>query len=165
MKKVHWLTWTAWVLWLLTVSVGSYFFVFGTTVSGVDKRTEVRLNVHEREFVLNEMRTLLSELQGVVDGLARDDMKAVSVRLSNMGMKMAADDSPTLLGKLPLALKTMGLGLHKKMDELSEKVAKNKINKKELLQELSTSLGTCVGCHSTYRISLAPSLPVPQSKK
>lgn len=165
MKKVHGLTWTALVLWMLTVGVGSYYFVFGTTVAGVDKRTEVRLNVHEREFVLNEMRTLLAELQRVVDGLARDDMKAVSVHLSNMGMKMAADDSPTLLGKLPIGLKTMGIGLHKKMDELSEKVAKKQIQKKELLQELSNSLSVCVSCHSTYRISLSPSIaPVPRQK-
>lgn len=156
MKKVHWLTWMSLLLWIATVGAGLYFFVFGTTVVNVDRRIEVRLNAHEREYVLKEMRTLLSELQGVMEGLARDDMKSISVHLSNMGMKMAADGTPALMGKLPFALKTMGFGLHRKMDELSEKVAKKKIQKKELLQELSSSLRVCVGCHSTFRISLSP---------
>ena len=153
MKRTHWLTWLSLGLWLFTVLYVGYFFIFGTTTKNtVDKRIAVVLSPWEREFVLDEMRSLLKGLRDIMEGLSKDNMKDVSKALSNMGMKMAADDSPVLLGKLPIGLKTMGMGLHRKMDVLSAQLSQKKLSKKQLLTELTTSLNTCITCHATYKI-------------
>ncbi|MCP4502120.1 MAG: hypothetical protein GY822_19355 [Deltaproteobacteria bacterium] len=95
---------------------------------------------------------MVSGLHGVMDGLAKEDDEVIAASLTGMGMIMAADDSEILLGKLPLNLKPMGLGLHKKMDVLAAKVRNKEITQKELFGELSSSLATCVSCHATYKI-------------
>ncbi len=152
------LTYVSLVLWALTVGFVAYFFIFGRTVASVDSRIAVVLSPAEREFVLDEMRTLVSGLHGVMDGLAKEDDEVVASSLAGMGMVMAADDSEILLGKLPLNLKSMGLGLHKKMDVLAAKVRNKEITQKELFGELSSSLATCVSCHATYKIVSEESL-------
>ncbi len=158
--KAKYISIAAILLWVITIGVFGYYFVVGQSKTNVDGRVTVRLSPTERHFVLAEMRTLLQELQGVVSRLAADDLKGTAKHLSNMGVKMAADDSVTLLGKLPLALKTMGMGLHRKMDVLAAKIKDGTMNKKQLLGELSTALSTCVSCHATYRIALEPVSPL-----
>lgn len=153
MQKTSKLTWLSLVLWACTVAFGAYFFVFGRTTASPDGRTAVVLSPSEREFVLAEMRALVAGLHGVMDGLAKEDQESVAESLSSMGMVMAADDSEVLLGKLPLELKAMGLGLHRKMDVLADQVRGNQLSDKELFAELSASLATCVSCHATYRIT------------
>ncbi len=146
------------VLWVATIAFGSYYFVFGKVKISPDKRIEIQLTPQERNLVLKEMRTLLVEFQKILDKLARDDIKGIAENLSNMGMKMAADDSEVLLGKLPLAFKSMGLGLHRRMDELAVQVKSGKMGKKQLIKALSSAVSTCVSCHEAYRISLEPTI-------
>jgi hypothetical protein len=153
-----WLTYASLGLWVMTIVFGSYFFVFGRTTASVDGRIAVVLSPTEREFVLNEMRSLVVGLNGVMDGLAKEDNDAIAASLSSMGMVMAADDSEVLLGKLPLGLKKMGLGLHRKMDVLADQVSKGELTQKQLFGELSASLATCVSCHATYRVVAAETL-------
>ncbi|MBK05841.1 MAG: hypothetical protein CL932_13805 [Deltaproteobacteria bacterium] len=153
MKRIHWLTWLSLGLWLFTIGYSGYYFIFGTTTKNtVDKRVAVVLSSSDREFILDEMRGLLKGLRDIMEGLSKDNMKDISKALSNMGMKAAAHESHTLHRRLPIGFKMMGMGLRKKMDKLSTQLSQKKINRKQLLTELTTSMNTCVSCHSTYKI-------------
>jgi cytochrome c553 len=157
MKRIHWLTWVAIGLWLATVLYNGYFFIFGTTTKkAADKRITIVLSSGDREFVLNEMRSMLIGLRNIVSGLSTDNMKEVSKALSSMGMKTAPHESRTLHKSLPIGFKLMGRSLHKKMDALSLQISLKKISKKQFLTELSNALGTCVSCHATSKIATKP---------
>ncbi len=149
---------TAIVLWLITAGIFAWYFVYGQIEVATDKRMEIQLTPEERDFVLLEMRTLLTEFQKLLDKLAQNKVEEAAVHLSNMGMKMAADDSAALLAKLPLAFKSMGMGLHKRMDELAAMVRSKKLDRDGLLKEIAKATAVCVSCHSTYRLSLEPKI-------
>jgi len=147
-----WLTYVALVLWVPTALVIAKGFVWGQTAPSTDQRIAVKLSPAERDLVLGEMRSLVAGLHGVVDGLAKDDRGQIANSLSDMGMKMAADDRQSLLMKLPLDLKRNGMGLHRKMDTLAAGVRDHTLSNQQLLHELSSSLATCVSCHATYKL-------------
>ena len=139
------------VLWLLTAAVALVFFVRGQTQLAPDGRTALTLAPDERDLVLSEMRGLLGSVQGVVDGVIAGDMKRVAQAAHEGGMAAAADVNPALMAKLPLEFKELGLGLHRRFDDLA-KAAESGASREQVLTGLSTQLSTCVGCHASYRI-------------
>jgi len=139
------------VLWLLTATAALFFFVRGQTHVAPDGRTAVQLAPDERDLVLSEMRGLLASVQGVVDGVIASDMKRVAQAAHDSGMAAAADLNPTLMAKLPLEFKQLGLGLHRRFDDLA-KAAESGASREQVLTSLNTQLLTCVGCHASYRV-------------
>jgi hypothetical protein len=141
------------VLWLLTAAGALFFFVRGQTQVAPDGRTAVLLAPDERDLVLTEMRGLLGSVQGVVEGVNAGDVKRVAQAAHEGGMSAAADVNPALMAKLPLEFKELGLGLHRRFDDLA-KAAESGANREQVLTGLSTQLSTCVGCHASYRIEV-----------
>lgn len=139
-------------LWLLSLGVGAYFFINGTGKKGDDGRESITLNRDERNLVLTEMRQLLSGVQTILEALTKNDLKVVERTASSLGMKAAADVNPVLMARLPLDFKSTGMGVHKRFDEMSLKVHSGKMNKDQVLQEVSDIMLTCVGCHQAYRL-------------
>jgi hypothetical protein len=142
------------VLWAVTAGVATWFFVAGRTVSAPDGRQAIVLSADEKNLILTEMRTMLSSVQGVVDGIANKDMKRVAQAARQSGSAAAAQVPASLMAKLPLGFKQLGHGAHQGFDEI---VIGAESNEPEdlLLVRLGERLNNCVACHASYRLEVA----------
>ncbi|MDD4978938.1 MAG: hypothetical protein PHI29_09930 [Gallionella sp.] len=145
---------TAIALWLVTIVILATMFVRGNTTTGSDDRTAIVLNTPERDLVLTEMRGLLTSTQAILNGLNRNDMKLVADAARAVGMGSAADVNPSLMTKLPLSFKQMGMGVHHEMDALADAAQAGK-SPAEIQGMLSNTLSTCVACHSAWQLKAA----------
>ncbi len=142
---------TALVLWLATIALFAWFFVRGNTTGGSENRTAVVLAPAERALILGEMRGLLAGVQGILDGIARNDMKQVAGAARAVGMASAADVNPALMAKLPLPFKQLGMSVHHDMDDLAH-ASESGVPAKELQTMLAATLAKCVSCHSAWQL-------------
>ncbi len=55
------------------------------------------------------------------------------------------------MSKLPLPFKQQGMAVHKQFDQIADKVEQG-APANEILLDLSEQLGSCVACHSLYRL-------------
>ncbi len=146
--------WVLTVVLALTVAgMGYFFLVKGNTFLGEDGRTAIVLNEGEKASVLGEMRDLLEGVQAITGAIAVNDMDTVAEVASSLGMVVANSDSPELLAKLPLEVKTLGLGAHAAFDNLAA-MAKENNDPNVILLELSDMMLSCVACHDGYRIAI-----------
>lgn len=143
-------------LWIVTIGVAGWFFVQGWTTQGTDGRMQVSLAPTERDLILGEMRMLLKSVHGVVTGLAGQDLEAARTQMEqaarSAGMHMAEDVNPTLMAKLPLPFKQMGMSIHRDMDALADGIVQ-KETPQQILQRLSGMTARCTTCHDMYRFS------------
>ncbi len=139
------------LLWLVTIAVFVWFFIRGNTEVGSDGRTAIVLQVAERDFVLAEMRGLLSATQGILDGANKGDMQHIARSAGAAGMAGAADVNPALMTKLPYEFKALGMDVHRDMDEIAKAAGEGKPTS-EVLEMLSATLTKCVACHSVWQI-------------
>lgn len=137
------------VLWVASISYIGYRFIYGST-EVVDKRIEITLNGEDRELVLKEMRLLLKGLRGIIGGLADNDFKVVQKSAKGIGMEMAADINPSLMSKLPISFKKMGIGVHEAFDQLASEVYQ--MDQKKVLKRVDKIMSSCLACHETYKI-------------
>lgn len=141
------------ILWLVTVAVAAYMFVSGQTTTGSDGRTAILLNEKEKDLVLTEMRTMLVSVQGIVAGLSEEEPGKVREAARTSGMAIAGAVPPSLMAKLPLEFKQMGMGVHRGFDSISVAVEQEE-TADMILTRLGEQLNNCVACHATYRIQV-----------
>jgi len=153
--KSRWCT-SVFVLWILTITVLGWFFIKGWTAEGSDGRTEILLAPVERDQILAEMRLLLKAVDGIVRGLgaAEPDRKLIQEAARVVGMGMAADVAPALMGKLPLPFKQLGMSIHKDMDALADAIVRDE-TAQQILQRLSSMTARCTACHDMYRFGIS----------
>ena len=148
------LSWVVLGLWIATIGAAGWFFVRGWTTEGTDGRMQIVLAPAERDLVLGEMRMLLKAIHGLVTGLAGRDQAAERTQMEQVarsaGMAMAADVNPSLMAKLPLSFKQMGMSIHQDMDALADAIA-HKETQQQILQRLSSMTARCTTCHDMYR--------------
>jgi hypothetical protein len=139
-------------LWIISIAIGGYLFIKGTAKTADDGRLSVKLKRSEMNIILIEMRQLLSGVQTILEALTTNDLKVVERTASSLGMKSSADMNPVLMAKLPLEFKSTGMGVHRRFDEMAFKIQSGKMNKDQVLQEVSDIMLTCVGCHQAYHL-------------
>lgn len=144
-------------LWIVTIAVAGWFFVQGWTAKDADGRIQIVLAPGERDLILGEMRMLLKAVHGLVTGLAGQDLEADRTQMEqaarSAGMAMAADVNPSLMAKLPLPFKQMGMSIHKDMDALADGIVQ-KETQQQILQRLSSMTARCTTCHDMYRFGV-----------
>jgi phage shock protein PspC (stress-responsive transcriptional regulator) len=140
------------ILWVVTVLFTGWVFVKGWTAPSTDGRTEILLAPSERDLILGEMRDLLKAVSGVVAGLGEFSQPSTQVAQAARaaGMHMAADVNPTLLARLPLAFKQMGMSVHRDMDGLADAAAAGE-TPQQILNRLAGITARCTACHDMYR--------------
>lgn len=145
----------AMLLWLMTLAVGAWLFVRGWTRPGSDGRTEILLAPAERDQILAEMRLLLKTVDGILRGLGdvEIDRRVLAMIAREAGMGMAADVEPTIMAKLPLPFKQLGMSIHKDMDALADAIAEGATTQ-EIIRRLSDMTARCTACHEMYRLSV-----------
>ncbi|MFM8501962.1 MAG: hypothetical protein ACKOAC_08065, partial [Fluviibacter sp.] len=66
------------ILWVVTiVGAGAYVMSGGASKQVVGNRMAIVLSEQDRDLVLDEMRTMLSSTQQIIDGLSRGDRQQV----------------------------------------------------------------------------------------
>jgi hypothetical protein len=123
------------------------------TAMGSDGRTEIFLSPVERDQILSEMRLLLKAVDGLVRELGKTnpDPKEMEAAARSVGMGMAADVEPTIMAKLPLPFKQLGMSIHKDMDALADAIPRHE-TPQQVLQRLSSMTARCTACHDMYRL-------------
>ena len=152
MCKVCWIVVA--VLVLLSAAVTYKFVIQGQVTDSADGRTAILLEGNERDLVLSEMRVFLESVQLITSGISENDMTRVAsaARQSGSNAQMAVPGS--LVGKLPLAFKTLGFDTHARFDELALD-AEQLGDRDHALAQLNAILMNCVACHATYRFEVS----------
>jgi len=144
---------------LLANGILLYILVIGgktEQMSGAqDPRTAIVLTESERDLVLTEMRGFLSAVQSMNSALAADDMETVASSAKAMGQAAAQGVPVSLMTKLPLQFKELGLATHKGFDQIAMD-ARDLGDAKQSLQQLGQLMNNCVACHATYQLRSAP---------
>ena len=141
------------VLTIGVIVVGSWFFVRGNVAESDDGRTAILLTESERDFVLSEMRGLLEAVETITYELSEDNMAGVAEAAESVGMGSAGGEPLTLIAKLPLEFKTLGMSTHNAFDDLAME-AEDMGDGAVVLGQLSAILTNCTGCHAGYRFDL-----------
>lgn len=141
-------------LWLVTVATFGWFFVRGNTTTGTDNRTAIVLQPAERDLVLTEMRGLLTATHGILQGLGSGDMKQIATAARSGGMNAAADVNPTLMAKLPLPFKQLGMDVHHRMDDIATAAEGGK-PAAEIMGMLTDTMSNCIACHASWQLQAA----------
>jgi hypothetical protein len=124
----------------------------------LDTREILPLNQMQRQHVLEEMRGLLVATQGVVEGLANEDMAAVAESASSVGMKaLHTVENQENMKKLkmkqtaPEEFMTLGMSVHKSFDAMAQ-MAADGTAAKEIQLKLVDTMNACAACHASYQI-------------
>jgi len=146
--------------WLLSLALAiglaamSYtFLIKGATEPHADGRTVVLLAADERNKVLGEMRGLLETVQAITLAAVDGDMETVQTLASASGMAAARGESASIISKLPLSFKKLGLGTHQAFDELAT-LATVTSDPLDILREMGAVMGNCTSCHAGYRLGI-----------
>lgn len=99
------------------------------------------------------MRLLLKTVDGMLRGLGEPeiDRHAMAMIARQAGMGMATDVEPTIMAKLPLPFKQLGMSIHKDMDALADAIAEGATTQ-EIVRRLSDMTARCTACHEMYRL-------------
>lgn len=148
--------WLVTALLAIALGVLVYKFVFhGSVSSATDGRTAILLGPGERDLVLSEMRVFLESTQQILAGIAENDLEHAAGHARRSGRAAQQAVPGSLMGKLPLAFKQLGLETHTGFDELALD-AEQLGDREHTLSQLTVLLQNCVACHAAYRIATAP---------
>jgi hypothetical protein len=146
-----------WILVLLLAVVagglGYTFLIKGETVAASDGRKALLLEAGERDLVLGEMRMFLESVQTIV-AAKEEDMDSVIKAARKVGFAAQQGVPASLMKKLPLDFKKLGMGTHKAFDQLAID-AQDLGDKQQVMEQLGELMRNCVACHKLYRIDLA----------
>ncbi|AOP36287.1 hypothetical protein A0128_19890 [Leptospira tipperaryensis] len=142
------------LLWIGTVGLLVFFFLRGDTGVSRDGRTSIHLTEDEKLLVLGEMRGLLTSVNGILEGLSKNDSEKAAEAASNSGMglvKSLENEEKKILLKLPLEFKRLGFGTHEQFDRIAVQI-RQKQDLKIILGEMNDLTKKCVACHASYKI-------------
>ena len=144
---------------VLTIAVSVLvlrFIVFGQTKAAaqtaIDQRITVIVTETERHFILSEMRSMLIGTQQIMQASLSKNMSSIVEIAQSLGIKTMGDIPPGIMGKLPLAFKQLGLGVHRTFDQIALD-AKDLADEQHTLNQLQKMLQSCTACHASYKLS------------
>ncbi len=115
-----------------------------------DARTAVPLDAAQRQAVVDEMRTLLGSVDGVVRGLTAWDTAAIKTAALRAGSLEAAD--PALERILPADWMRLAIATHTGFDSLAAAATAPGATRETALARFATVTPRCVSCHALYRL-------------
>jgi hypothetical protein len=124
----------------------------GLTLGRPDTRTTIGLAPKEREQLRQGMRIYLESVEAIVDGVHRNNLRAVAGSAKRSGMSMLEDISLGEAVKLPPEFIILSIDTHQRFDALS-RLAEAGESKSGIMDQLSGILANCTSCHSTYRVA------------
>ena len=136
------------------IGAGVYKFIIqGSVVQTADGREGLLLDTAERDLVLTEMRSFLTSVQQITQGIAKQDFTVIASSARSVGGAAEHSVPGTLIAKLPLSFKKLGFDTHARFDQLALD-AEQLSDPAHTLEQLSELLKNCVACHAAYRIEI-----------
>lgn len=120
-----------------------------TSMAAADARKPLPLTAMMADHQKRNMRDHLAAVQAIVAALGRDDMDAVAMAAGRIGYSGAMEQMCGHLGAAEPGFTPMALDFHRTADTIAE--AARRGERAGVLSALERTLGTCVGCHATYR--------------
>jgi hypothetical protein len=146
------LCWILTALLAVALATALYLFVIrGSVAPASDGRTAILLAPGERDLVLAEMRAFLASTQTILASASKGELSPAVAAARHVGAQAQNGVPTSLMGKLPLGFKTLGLDTHRRFDQLALN-AEQMADPAQTLQELGELLANCVGCHAAFRI-------------
>lgn len=143
------------VLGLVLAALGYRVIFAGATTPAPDGRSAILLSAGERDLVLTEMRAFLQAVQGIVQAVGAGDPAGAAQAARAVG-SAGTDEVPiSLMAKLPIGFKQLGLATHGAFDQLALD-AESLADLGHIQGQLADLLRNCVGCHAAFRIDLEP---------
>jgi cytochrome c556 len=139
------------VLIALSAGLGYMLMFKGSVTASDDGRTAILLSAGERDLVLGEMRGFLESVQTITAAIAQDDMKSITKAARKVGMANASEVPVSLMTKLPMEFKKLGMATHKAFDDLGME-AQDMGDAQTVLKKLGEMMVNCTTCHSSYRL-------------
>ena len=150
MKNVK-ILWCTIVFLLLILATIGYKLVQGNVAPSEDDRVAVNLSKDERNFVLAEMRKFLITTQAISEAITDKNLKYAASLASEVGIKADKNTPGSLLSKIPMAMKTLGLDTHQKFDQIASDAVK--INDPlHSRKQLDVLMKNCIACHASFKI-------------
>lgn len=100
------------------------------------------------------MRGLLEAVETITLELSEDNMTGVATAARSVGMGSASGEPPTLIARLPLEFKRLGMATHSAFDDLAME-AEDMGDSSIMLGKLGSILTDCTSCHAGYRFDIA----------
>ena len=119
-----------------------------------DSRQRLTLPPTARDKVLAEMRHMLESVNGILRGVAANDLDAVEKAARAAGTAMAVEMDPAIMQQLLPAFRELGLQTHRAFDELADRI-KAGGTREDAIRGLAGVTGNCVACHAVYRLDEA----------
>ncbi len=146
--------WILIVILTMLLSGMTYKFIFqGSVIISNDGRLAIQLEPQERDLVLSEMRTFLVAVQQITNGLVKQDMQMVAESARMVGMTNQGKVPGSLIGKLPIGFKKMGLDTHNQFDTLALDAIELE-DSEHALSQLSILMQNCITCHAKYKFEV-----------
>ena len=138
------------VLLLIIIGMGYVFVIRGSVTVSDEGRTAIVISAGERDLVLAEMRGFLENLEAITNGLAEKDMTKIAESAKRGGMATEGQVPVSLMVKLPLEFKTLGMATHRAFDDLARE-ATDMGDSQVVLTKLGKLINNCTTCHAVYR--------------
>ena len=119
-----------------------------------DQRQRLTLPPQARDKVLAEMRHMLESVNGILRGVAANDLVAVEKVARAAGTAMAVEMDPAMMRQLLPAFRELGLQTHRAFDDLADRI-KAGGTRDDAIRGLAGVTGNCVACHALYRLDEA----------
>lgn len=125
----------------------------GTSAQSSDAREPLYLSAHERDLVLAEMRQMLESSEGVVTGLAANDLQAIQQAAARSGQRAPGTVDQAMHASLPENFLHLGMAAHGGFDDIA-RMAEEGADRDALTARLGEVLRQCTSCHATYRVEV-----------
>jgi cytochrome c556 len=117
-----------------------------------DQRQVVPLTEPERVLVAAKMRIMLTSVEGIAEGLAHGDTKAVVEAASRSGTHMMKELPAQIRKKFPPPFARLGMATHRLFDQIAHDTKSVK-NPAPTLMRLGEAIQRCNACHAAYRFA------------
>ena len=121
--------------------------------AALDAREAIMLSSAERDLVLGEMRLMLESTEGVVAGLAANDMVAIEQAAARASPNAPGTVDQALHGALPEPFLHSGAAAHGGFEDIA-RLARGGASREAINARLSQTLHQCTSCHATYRVEV-----------
>ncbi|HBH35897.1 MAG TPA: hypothetical protein DDW45_05860 [Gammaproteobacteria bacterium] len=132
-------------IFLLVVSP----LIADTVIESPDKRINLHLTDKEKTEFLSEMRQMLASIQGVISGIAEEDINKIIKSARYSGNRMARATPSSIKAKTPLQFKEIGGPTHMMFEEM---VIRAETDDMQSLTELTAQImQQCLACHAIFK--------------
>lgn len=122
-----------------------------------DPRTPINVNAEERAYILENMRTHLADVVGVVDGLAAGDSARALSAAKNLGSKASKGNTKRpagMLAKFPKDFLDAVKSFHQEFDVVADGM-ENGDTGMQSMKRMAGAMQTCISCHASYKLELS----------